>query len=105
MRDLSLALVEDIESARTFGNHRRLQSLATALRTILQLASKLPDSSSGVEPVCALCKTPMSIAITDADLELIDNFIARQKASGAFVGDRQPETEPPHPDVENPPLG
>lgn len=79
MRDLCAALVDDIEAARAFGNTRRLAALATSLRVIMQLAAKMPDAQSGIEPVCAACRTPMSIAITDADLQLIEHFIERQK--------------------------
>lgn len=76
LQDLSAALVAEIEGALAFGNVRRISSLASALRIILPLASKLPAAKLA-GGVCPLCQSPERI--TEFDVRLIEAFVARQK--------------------------
>lgn len=102
LRDLSDSLVAEIEGALAFGNVKRISALATTLRVILPLAAKLPGANVAGD-ICPICKDPLRIS--EADLQLIDNFIERQKASGAFVSDTQQTSDTSNPAPEAPPLG
>lgn len=102
LRELSESLVTEIEGALAFGNVKRISALATTLRVILPLAAKLPLADVAGN-VCSICKSPLRI--TDADIELIENFIQRQKATGAFVSDHQQTAETSDEAGTSPPLG